>query len=71
MKIRNQLFDVDLPLVYGNEFSWLKADVNFWSLSQNAYPLLTLKESDIENLPTPLWLWELSANSEVGTFDEQ
>jgi hypothetical protein len=70
MKIHNRLFDVDVPVIYGGNFSWLKADVSFWSLSQNAYPLMALKESDIENLPTPLWLWDLSANSEVGTFDE-
>ena len=70
MKIHNPLFDVDVPLVYGGNFSWLKADVSFWSLSQNAYPLMALKESDLENLPTPLWLWVLSADSEVGTFDE-
>ncbi len=70
MKIRNRLFDADVPLVYGGSFSWLKADVSFWSLPQNPFPLMALKESDIEHLPTPLWLWELSANSEVGTFDE-
>jgi len=70
MKIHHRLFDVDVPLIYGSNFSWLKADVSFWSLSQNVYPLMALKESDLENLPKPLWLWELSANSDVGTFDE-